>query len=320
MNQQAEENLQNLPDEEIFVIDREGSKTKKRKIQQQLKQQDKYEVSLVEKKLIEKIIKKPILKPRKVSKGVDIDVCDLWQDSSTEEHPTKAIGEAKSKKEARISISAAGQSYNPSIRDHQEILSKALDTEIKRRDLEEKKRTPFIPLALPKPTLDVADESEEEDGDDDDESLDVESNSMKSKMKERLTRSQRNKQKSKREAANLRQKLAKESEFLKSVSKLPLIVKELDEEEKLKLLSKEQKKVSEESQAEEKIDPSLVPLSDELSGSLRKIIPKGIALKVQSLEMTKKGLLMSRDRRRRQKHEKPHGAKRVIWVPKYKYK
>jgi hypothetical protein len=309
------ESLENRPDEDIFVIDRVGSKTKKRKIQQQVQQQESGIVSLVEKKLIEKIVKNPGKGTKKIHPSHDhTRVQDLWQDSSLDD---TAIAARPDSKKANIHIPVPGQSYNPSMRDHQEVLSKALEVEIKRRDREAKLRTPFV---LPAPTETTTPHSEDED--DEEGSVDDEAeSSSKPRIRDRLTRTQRNKQKNKKESAHQRDKLSKESDFLKSISKLPTIVKELDEDEKQRELLKEHKKKAIPStSAEPTIDPSLVPLSDELTGSLRKIIPKGIALKVQSLEMTTKGMLMARDRRRRQKKDKPHGAKKVVWIPKYKYK
>lgn len=62
-----------------------------------------------------------------------------------------------------------------------------------------------------------------------------------------------------------------------------------------------------------------VPLSDELNGSLRTIVPKGRAIVDQTNAMRANGALMARDRRTRKTKEKPHAGKKVKWVARYKY-
>lgn len=66
-------------------------------------------------------------------------------------------------------------------------------------------------------------------------------------------------------------------------------------------------------------DIGTVPLSDELGGGLRTVIPKGVALTQREQSMRKAGDVMEQDRRTRRAHEKPHAARRTSWHAKYKY-
>lgn len=62
-----------------------------------------------------------------------------------------------------------------------------------------------------------------------------------------------------------------------------------------------------------------VPLSDELGGGLRTIIPKGVAITQREQTMRKAGDVMEQDRRTRRAYEKPHAPRNTAWHPKYKY-
>lgn len=66
-------------------------------------------------------------------------------------------------------------------------------------------------------------------------------------------------------------------------------------------------------------DIGTVPLSDELGGGLRTVIPKGVALVQREQSMRKAGDVMEQDRRTRRAHEKPHAGRRTAWHAKYKY-
>ncbi len=88
-----------------------------------------------------------------------------------------------------------------------------------------------------------------------------------------------------------------------------------------KQLKENKKKLSEEEKKLHTLtyeDAATVPLSDELTGSLRTIIPKGVAVLDHTMHMRQSGDLATRDRRKRKAYEKPHGDKNVVWIPKYK--
>jgi hypothetical protein len=62
-----------------------------------------------------------------------------------------------------------------------------------------------------------------------------------------------------------------------------------------------------------------IPLSDELRGSLREVLPKGVALSQRVASMRQSGEVLATDRRTRRAHEKPHGARRLVYHAKHKY-
>lgn len=66
-------------------------------------------------------------------------------------------------------------------------------------------------------------------------------------------------------------------------------------------------------------DIGTVPLSDELGGGLRTVLPKGTALTLQANSMTRSGDMVVPGRRNRRNYEKPHAPKRIAWHAKYKY-
>lgn len=66
-------------------------------------------------------------------------------------------------------------------------------------------------------------------------------------------------------------------------------------------------------------DVSSVPLSDELNSSLRKVIPKGIAVKDYMFEMIDNGYMNPKRKKGFSIKDHPYLAKKVKWIPKYKY-
>lgn len=77
------------------------------------------------------------------------------------------------------------------------------------------------------------------------------------------------------------------------------------------------RKLSTQSMSYEEI--GAIPLSDELGGGLRTVLPKGVALSHHASAMRQSGDLAAIDRRTRRAHEKPHGPRRTAWHAKYKY-
>jgi hypothetical protein len=63
-----------------------------------------------------------------------------------------------------------------------------------------------------------------------------------------------------------------------------------------------------------------VPLSDELTGSLRTVVPKGLPVSERAARLRDRGLLADPafQRRKRKVHEKPHKPRALVWHPKYK--
>lgn len=310
-------------DEDVFTIDFIGSKSKRRKIIKQKENEKLNITSTTDKKLVEKFLKNPSAFTKTSDKLTNLPnkLHDLWNDESLDHVSNNKSPNTKNKK-AITSIIKPGQSYNPSLIDHQNVLANALALEMKRREDEIKMQSPFVPPEITN-ALQSFDDS-------DDESIDdaVAYQPIKGKLKERLTRAKRNKIKAKNMLSAEGSQKLNEEKFLKTIDKLPLIMKESAKNErekelkiKLRSLRKQKKFDSDNDPNRLSIDEvAVVPLSDELSGSLRRIVPKGVPIKLQTVKMLKDGKLTPRDRRKRNKRDKPHGAKRVVWVAKYKYK
>lgn len=139
----------------------------------------------------------------------------------------------------------------------------------------------------------------------------------------KLTRAQRNKIRFRKAKSYQELKQKQELRILKEIDNSAKILDSLEQKE---LRSLRKKELEELKKAETALDSSrltyeeagAVPLTDELKGSLRQITAKGMLVGDKVHEMRDKGQLMKRDKKR--KHfEAPHGAEKIVWIPKYKY-
>ncbi len=176
-------------------------------------------------------------------------------------------------------------------------------------------------------TITIQEKSEhpESDSESDDDGNGNRSNNKLEKRPEKLTQTQRNKLR-KRKLLKYEQRLADREKFvLRGINALPYHISKIEKLEKqqemkrnaMKLLKKSRE--VEDKKALTYQEVGVIPLTDELNGSLRQIKPKGIAVVEQVHSMVKVGDLMAKDRRERRRGEKPHAGKRVKWIPKYKY-
>lgn len=138
-----------------------------------------------------------------------------------------------------------------------------------------------------------------------------------------MTRAQRNKIRDKNISKDERGRIQEEKRLLKELDALPKHIKAVEEDEKRIETKKSfvallKENAAKEAQGMTYVEAEAVPLSDELGGSLRTIIPKGRAIVDQTNAMRDAGELTARDRRRRRR-EKPHAPKNIKWVAKYKY-
>lgn len=315
------------PDEELYVIDTIGSKTQRKKVLKLIQNNQKQVISKVEQKLLKKY-------QNKVNQNIDIksnkniksQLWDVWNETTEVDKDTIIETNPKSLMKTRLlenkkkvfQLPHPGQSYNPSLYDHQNVLATAVALEIKKREKDIKDKTPFFQVSH-----DDIDEREEENNEsNDDEEINTNGIvSMKKKVAERLTRAQKNKMRLKNLAKLEREKKEKEKALDKSISKLPLILKDLESKEKELQQQREVIKVKKVKKVENKLsykEASNIPLSDELRGSLRTIIPKGVPIKNQVIDMVDQGQILTNKDRRNRKH-KVHGLKKVVWIPKYKY-
>lgn len=318
-------------DDDLFVIDRSGSKSSKKKIAKQEVATLEGRRSLAENRLISKIISGKIGSSRKKQltseKDVGNGLTDLW---SHDDYGVEDVAVKQSKK--KLKVARPGQSYNPSVTDHQDVLAEALALQILKDEKDAKSKGSLVPIQ----TAAVYFQDDSDDSDEDKEETDYQLNSeeangggctavVKNNFKQnvKLTKAQRNKQRTKK-ANKFNEDLQKqEKNLLKSIDNIPLIMKEItaiEAENEIKVtLKASRQQDNQDSTAMTFEEAGAIPLTDELKGSLRCLRPKGSNLYDQVSKMRTAGDLMDVHRRKRTAYEKPHGGKRIKWVAKYKY-
>jgi hypothetical protein len=369
------------PNDALFTVDRAGSQTSKRRIAKQVADRKSTSVnsivSLTERKLVERAVAK--LKHQQEHTSVSATntmttvaaaaaaaaattrthpLNDLWGEdvmavdvssSSSNSSSSRSSGRkrgapagtAPGPRTKKVTPAIGGQSYNPSVEDHQDALAEALALEIKKREEERSTKGPIdVTLSALTQSVLVTDDSDDDDNnnnnngggggiDDDDEDREDKEGSAdsvkatKQRVPEKLSKAQRNKIKARKVAEFESAQERVEKAILKSIDDSAAILKSLDDEEKRRADAKAfraaQRKDALEAGALTREESVLVPLSDELRGSLRTLLPKGCAVKDQARAMRSNGDLMAQDRRKRKSTEKPHGSKRIKWHAKYKY-
>jgi hypothetical protein len=317
-------------DEELFSFDRTGSNSARRKVIKEIAPKSNGEfVSKSEKNLLERaqLPNKRVAYGKHQLNGGDEDIRDLW--GSDENISKKASEKVRPTKRARIAL--PGQSYNPSVDDHQNALAEALALEIKKREASEQQRTDNL---IGSYNTDAADQFQLEEDDDEDDEPQFDENGqlvvsimklIRKKKQVKFTRAQRNKIKTRNALTFEVNKDKFEKDLNKSIDSLPFVLRTLASEEQIQETRQQMKQNNKQRAEDEKLVHSLsyedaraVPLTDELTGSLRTIIPKGVAVLDRTLQMRLSGDLSLRDRRKRKAYEKPHADKNVVWVPKYK--
>lgn len=243
------------------------------------------------------------------------------------------------KKKRSVKVAVPGQSYHPTQEDHQNALAEALALEMKRQEQLEANRKDVVVAVDPKKQKEIAALLLDEDHDDSDDSSDDDSerlvdmedgdvddatNKKIKKVTKALTKAQRNKKRARRQAEYEEKKIRQEAALLKSIDKVEKFEKDrIAHQAKLEMAKKARELKKKQSEDEKRKglsahEVSAIPLSDELSGSLRCVVPKGVAVVDRTSQMLQNGDVFDNHRRNRRKIEKPHGASKVVWIPKYK--
>ena len=286
---------------------------------------------------------------RKGSNADDDDYIDNISNDALVAKPCKPrTGRPKSqptKKEASAVLKKGilpGQSYHPSQRDHQAALQAALAVESKRvaKEKDAREGAQDKSIALMRHYADAVgygdgdeeegvDSSSDGDGsdsgsDDDEEGGDEEVKAIRAKPREKLTRAERNKQKTRRMREAREATLRQEKDLLKQVNETGRIAKQLRRDEEARCRAAKElarKKNATRLAKEREVRPEEVlgvALTEELHGTLRQIQPIGNPMTLQVAKMEEAGSAISRHHRKRRANEKPHQGKRIKWVPKYK--
>lgn len=315
---------------DLFVIDRSGSKSAKKKIVKQEVATLQGRTSLAESRLISKIVSGELVslsRKQAIRKDENSELTDLWGDHY------EVVGHEQVLKPSnkKLKIARPGQSYNPSIDDHQDVLAEALALQILKDEKDAKTKGSIVPLQTLVVENEYSDSDEDRDDDNDNQLNNEEmtgeglTNIVKKKFKQtvKLTKAQRNKLRA-RKANKFHEDLQKkEKNLLKAIDNIPKIVKEItaieSQNEINAMLRASRAQANEDNSAMTFEEAGAIPLTDELRGSLRCLRPKGSNLYDQVSKMRTAGDLMDIHRRKRTRYEKPHGSKRIKWVAKYKY-
>eukprot|EP01039_Chlorochromonas_danica_P009020 gene9020-9955_t len=256
-------------DADLFVVDREGSKRARRKIQDEVlpKKEGTY-LSASDKAVLKKIQQQQHGKqispsssssvlPRHATGKVSSPLEDLW---ATESVPASA---ATSSTTAIVSVQAGGegsrrtkqavaagnrklkkplpgQSYHPSQAAHQDVLAEALANELRRQAQEKDNEKVDLKAILADSRAvthlflndshdDSDDDEQEEDGDKEEEHSD--SNRKEKVRPSKLTRAQRNRQQQLRSQAAHLVKKKREARLLASIDQVKQINRLIDQEE-----------------------------------------------------------------------------------------
>eukprot|EP00638_Chattonella_subsalsa_P008331 CAMPEP_0117749634 /NCGR_PEP_ID=MMETSP0947-20121206/9846_1 /TAXON_ID=44440 /ORGANISM="Chattonella subsalsa, Strain CCMP2191" /LENGTH=364 /DNA_ID=CAMNT_0005567561 /DNA_START=31 /DNA_END=1125 /DNA_ORIENTATION=- len=295
--------MEGKTDSELFVIDKVGSK-RKRRIASFMKDQkakglDK--VSKHEQKKMEKLIQTGATKVAEVKKqGKKEPEYDLWGTDAPElvtetkrisKHLTKIGPKVKKKaeaaKKATVLSMHPGQSYNPQTDAHQEMLGMALAVELDREEAKKQAQAP-LSTGLSAQTKELL--MNEEDYESSEEEDNAEESKTLRKTSRRKKRSDRNRHRRKKFEDLKTVEKKREKKILKDINRITEINQDLEEEEEESKQKQEVMKKWKEGAEQEKLlanikkdpikaDALVVPLSDELHGTMRQMKNKGSLIK-----------------------------------------
>jgi nucleolar protein 53 len=175
---------------------------------------------------------------------------DIQQPSSMKATSTNSLPSALHKKHhpvvVKVDVAQPGQSYRPDKEQHQDVIGEALAMELRRQDMMEYNKTPIYSSDYFKSnTMDVNSISEEEYNDDDEDSNENDDDApqpVAARKKDKLTRTQRNKQKRARQELCKIQKRKREKKFMAAVEEAKWFSKELKQREAMLENKREQLK------------------------------------------------------------------------------
>jgi nucleolar protein 53 len=227
----------------------------------------------------------------------------------------------------KVDPAQPGQSYRPDKEQHQDAIGEALSIELRRNEALEYKRTPIGNGELSEETMAlIVGSSDDESSDEEEESDSEDVAVVHQKRTEKLTRTQRNKQKRVKAERLALEERRRKKKLMSQLEQAKKVAKEIKEEEAVKVARRQEinaLKVERDSQPVgvnifEKISelnpinaPSLpVALTDELKGgSLRAIKPKGSLLtdRLESMIIRKMA-----NRKSKEKKQVVQGKKRQV--------
>lgn len=316
-----ESRLASVVDNELFTIDTIGSKSARKKIENcKISAKN---IDGPEKKFVSKLTEKKRKRQAVVSIVAHNSLYDLW-DCNEISSPTNTRNPCN-KLHRKVKVPVGGLSYNPSINDHQDAIAEATALEIRRREMDLRDHS-FSSGRSQTEIQCVEDFAAIPFDTDDFDTIEgdlLKPSSLTHRRPKPLTRVQKNKKRLRSviKQESLQEKV--EASILKSIDRLPIVLKSIEMEEEHRTAVKSanllKKTVALDSTAMTYDEAGLVPLTDELSGSMRTIIPKGCCIVDRVKTMTRVGDVTNKSKRKRRAYEKPQTGKNIKWFPKYKY-
>ncbi|XP_077222667.1 nop53 protein [Tasmannia lanceolata] len=318
--------LASLPNDSLFFLDKSKDLSIKRKIEKHREKvlrcdsilQKNAFVQPVPSSILKKSKKKKKKLPKEKAENLDVPkgeknstsgLLDIWDDD-------KETGEVKAKKTSTPSLIAAveveppGCSFNPSFDAHQDSLASAVAVEMQKIYRNELGPKP-VPITVPG---DIVDEEEmyfldADDNLDEEDLAENDDNVERPSKKKRVTRVELNRRARRKELLKVEAEAKKIENISKEIDSLPDILKEIAKEDDEKhrrhvrrvVAKKDRLKSGPPRLGKHKFEPAPIQvlLSEEISGSLRKL--KGCCTlardRYKSLE--KRGLLAPRAKHHR---------------------
>uniref|UniRef100_A0A7C9EZJ9 Ribosome biogenesis protein NOP53 n=1 Tax=Opuntia streptacantha TaxID=393608 RepID=A0A7C9EZJ9_OPUST len=317
--------LASAPSDSIFVLDKSTDAPVKRKIEKHREKVLRYESILQRNPFVQplptSVHKKSNKKKEKVNNaqapsqdvpkdkedgGSDDGMVDLW---------SQGIDNSKRKKKAKPSLIPAveveppGCSFNPEDESHKDSLAQAVAEEMKKVYKSELGPQP-IPLTIPGEAISEedryfleVDNGDEDEIDEENQTKDADIDAEKRKSKEkRVTKAERNRKMRRKEQLKAEEESKKIEELSKEIESLPDILQEIaqEEEEKQKrhlrrVIAKEERLKSNPPRlGKRKFEPAPVQvlLTDEITGSLRKLKACCTLARDRFKSLEKRGLIV----------------------------
>ncbi|KAJ4720168.1 Ribosome biogenesis protein NOP53 [Melia azedarach] len=316
--------LSQLPNESLFYVDQSKDLSVKRKIEKQREKVLRCDSVLQKNPFVQTVpsSKSKLKKSKKKNKDVEkvkdasedgskgdgatpFGIVDIWANEGEGDKPKKV---SKPSVIPAVEVEAPGCSYNPSFESHQESLAQAVAEEMQKVYQTELGPEP-VPITVPGKVIDDADRYflEVDNGSDDENAENLSENEdngkeNRSTKTKRVTRVELNKRARHKELEKKEAEAKKMEGVSKQIDSLPNIIEEITKEDEEKhnrhirrvVAKQERLKVRPPRLGKHKFEPAptQVLLSEEITGSLRKLkgCPTLVNDRFKSLE--KRGLIV----------------------------
>lgn len=323
--------LASAPSDSLFVVDKSADVPVKRKIEKKREKVLRFESVLQRNPFVKAVPSSTLKKSKKKDKTVDLvpsqdaskdkdrkssesGKFDIWDDQSTEN--IKGKKKAKPSLIPAVEVEPPGCSFNPEDESHKDSLAQAVAEEMKKVYKKELEPKP-IPLTVPgEPVADedryFLDVDNVDDDEMDEENQIEEENAIDEKRKskeKRITTVERNKRIRRKEHQKAEAEAKKIKELSKEIDSIPDILQEIAEEDEEKQKRHLRRMIAKEDRlksgpprlGKRKFEPAptQVLLTEEITGSLRKLKACCTLARDRFKSLEKRGVLVPSARRSR---------------------